>query len=149
MRLVTFAQRSEASPRVGELLADGTIVELEASHMLQWLAGAGHDASGRQYGAGEVRLMAPVPNPPSVRDFYAYEGHVASGFRSRGAEIPDEWYERPAFYFSNPAAIYGPDEPINRPSGTEMLDFELEIGAGIDGAGALAGCALMNDGCAL
>src|SRR5689334_7389410 len=27
-----------------------------------------------------VRLLAPIPNPPSLRDFYAFEDHVKKGF---------------------------------------------------------------------
>jgi fumarylacetoacetate (FAA) hydrolase len=49
------------------------------------------------------------------------------------------------FYFSNPAAIYGPDEPVPRPEGCEMLDFELEIAAVLDGEGRIGGFTLMND----
>jgi fumarylacetoacetate (FAA) hydrolase len=80
-----------------------------------------------------------------VRDFYAYEGHVAAGFRRRESKIPDAWYEAPAFYFTNPAAIFGPGQEIARPAGSTMLDFELEIAAVIDGQGRLAAFTLMND----
>ena len=70
-----------------------------------------------------------MPEPPSVRDFYAFEGHVAAGWRRRGGEIPDAWYEAPVFYFSNPASVHGPGQPVRRPEATRMLDFELEIAA--------------------
>src|ERR1700722_1273010 len=89
--------------------------------------------------------MARVPEPPSVRGFYAFEGHVEAGFKARGSKIPDACYEAPVFYFSNPAAIYGPWADIRRPEGCEMLDFELEIAAVIDGQGQIAGFTLMND----
>jgi fumarylacetoacetate (FAA) hydrolase len=92
-----------------------------------------------------VRLLAPVPEPTSIRDFYAYEEHVAAGFRLRGAKIPDAWYETPVFYFSNPDAVFGPGAPIRRPDGCELLDFELEIAAVIDGEQKIAGFTLMND----
>src|SRR4051812_45881041 len=36
------------------------------------------------YTAGEVRMRTPLPNPPSVRDFYAFEQHVKTGFERRG-----------------------------------------------------------------
>jgi fumarylacetoacetate (FAA) hydrolase len=86
-----------------------------------------------------------VAPPPSVRDFFAYEGHVAAGWRLRGGEIPAAWYEAPTFYFSNPASIHGPDEPVRKPDGTERLDFELEIAAVIGENGEIAGFTLMND----
>ena len=57
-------------------------------------------------------------HPPSVRDFYAFEQHVKTARALRGLEVPPEWYEQPVFYFSNPAAIYGPDDEIPYPRRT-------------------------------
>jgi fumarylacetoacetate (FAA) hydrolase len=113
--------------------------------MLAWLAGEGREHAGRSHAVAEVELLAPVPEPPSVRDFFAFERHVAAGFRRRGSDIPDAWHEAPTFYFSNPASIHGPDEPVRRPDATRMLDFELEIAAVIGGDDEIAGFALMND----
>ena len=144
MRLVTFLAAS-GGPRVGELSRDHVVSELHAMSMIEWLAGEGRSAAGPTYPLADVRLLAPVPEPPSVRDFYAFEGHVEAGFKARGSKIPDAWYEAPVFYFSNPAAIYGPGAEIRRPEGCELLDFELEIAAVIDGQGAIAGFTLMND----
>ena len=109
----------------------------------------GRELSGERLAASELTGLAPVPEPPSVRDFYAHEGHVAAGAKLRGREIAPYWYEAPAFYFSNPAAILGPGEPVRRPGATRMLDFELEIaaviGTGAEGDPAIAGFTLMND----
>ena len=113
--------------------------------MVDWLAGTGRSPTGHEYELSDVRLLAPIPWPPSVRDFYSYEGHVAAGFKRRGTKIPEAWYEAPTFYFSNPAAIFGPDEPITRPQGCERLDFELELAVAIGSEGAIAGFMLMND----
>jgi fumarylacetoacetate (FAA) hydrolase len=124
---------------------DFDILELDAPSMLAWLEGSGQSPTGRRFSLADVRLRAPVPSPPSVRDFYAYEGHVAAGFRARGKQIPEAWYETPVFYFSNPAAVYGPGEEITRPAGCERLDFELEIAAVIGADGEIAGFTLMND----
>ncbi len=134
---------------VGEIEGDSVFV-LEARAMLEWLAGDGRGRTGDVLSTDEVLTLAPVPEPPSVRDFYAYEGHVAAGARLRGREIAPHWYEAPAFYFSNPAAIVGPGEPVGRPESTRMLDFELEIaaviGVGDDrGEPGIAGFTLMND----
>lgn len=131
---------------VGELLADGTVAELEAPDMISWLAGSGRAATGATHQLDELELRAPVPVPPAVRDFYAYEGHVKAGFARRGVEaIPDAWYEAPVFYFSNPASVRGPGEPVRRPEGCEQLDFELEIAAVIGAEHQVAGFTLMND----
>ena len=86
-----------------------------------------------------------MPEPPSVRDFFAYEEHVATGARLRGGEIPEAWYEVPVFYFSNPASIHGPGEAVRKPPLTALLDFELEIAAVIGAGGEIAGFTLFND----
>ena len=147
MRIGSFST-AEARPLVGRLEGDRVNV-LEATTMLEWLAGSGRADTGEVLAADALTLLAPVPEPPSMRDFYAFEGHVAAGARRRGREIAPYWYEAPAFYFSNPAAILGPGEPLRRPASTEMLDFELELAAvvGLDegGAMAIAGFTLMND----
>ena len=147
MRLGRFA-RSDGGAFVGEL--DGDVVhELAAPEMQIWLHGEGRERTGLSMPLGELKTLAPVPSPPSVRDFYAFERHVAAGARLRGREIAPQWYEAPAFYFSNPASIIGPGEPLRRPAATRMLDFELEIaaviGRGADGGPEIAGFTLMND----
>jgi fumarylacetoacetate (FAA) hydrolase len=94
MRLVTFRD-PHGSVRVGRLDGDGDdarVDELAAPTMLHWLRGEGHAPAGRDHALPEVRLLAPVPDPPSVRDFFAYEGHVATGLRLSGRDIPEAWY---------------------------------------------------------
>ncbi len=144
MRLVSFIDPA-GREAVGRL--DGeSVVRLRAATMTTWLRGEGReDAGDAPVALAAVRLLAPVPEPPSFRDFYAFEGHVATGWRRRGGEIPPAWYSAPAFYFSNPASIHGPGQAVRRPSTTRRLDFELEIAAVLDGAGAIAGFTLLND----
>lgn len=83
---------------------------------------------GEGIDVSEIELRAPVPRPPSMRDFYAFEEHVSRSWKRRGEAIPEAWYEVPVFYFSNPAAIYGPGQRVPRPRSTQALDFELEAG---------------------
>jgi fumarylacetoacetate (FAA) hydrolase len=144
VRLVTFAIE-DGQERVGSVRPDGVIDELEARDMLEWLSGSGGRTTGVAHRPDEVRLLAPVPSPPSVRDFFAYEGHVRAGFQRRGGEIPDAWYEAPVFYFSNPGAVFGPDEAVSRPALCRMLDFELEIAAVVGARAEIAGFTLLND----
>jgi fumarylacetoacetate (FAA) hydrolase len=80
-----------------------------------------------------------------VRDFYAFEQHVAAARALRGAEVPREWYEIPVFYFSNPAAIFGPEDDVPYPEGTDELDYELEVAAIVGADGRIAGFTVMND----
>ena len=132
MRLCTFQAEGRSAP--GRIEGE-RVVELAAPSLAAWLAQGGEEVAERPL--AEVRLLAPIPRPPSVRDFYAFERHVAAGWRRRGGEIPGYWYEAPAFYFSNPASVMGPGEPVRRPVVTEMLDFELEIAAIVGGEGEI------------
>ena len=143
MRLVTY-RRPDGSAGVGRL-EDDEIRALAAATMPACLAGEGRAETGEVHALGSAALLAPVPEPPSVRDFFAFEGHVATGWRLRGGEIPGAWYAAPTFYFSNPASVHGPGEPVRRPTATQMLDFELEIAAVIGGEGEIAGFTLLND----
>ncbi|MDP5276751.1 fumarylacetoacetate hydrolase family protein [Chengkuizengella axinellae] len=79
------------------------------------------------YPLEEVTLSAPIPNPPSVRDFYAFEEHVKTARGRRGLTVVPEWYEIPVFYFTNHKAIKGPEEKIEKPKHCSKLDFELEL----------------------
>jgi fumarylacetoacetate (FAA) hydrolase len=74
-----------------------------------------------------VRLLPPVRRPPSIRDFYAFEGHVATARRGRGLDVDPDWYELPVFYFSNPHTVIGPEDTVPHPA-TAELDYELEVG---------------------
>src|SRR5690554_787744 len=71
-----------------------------------------------------ARLRAPILQPPTLRDFFDYEGH-ASGDGRR--ELPDVWYRLPVFYFSNTLRIFGPEEDVPYPSASNLLDYELEL----------------------
>jgi 2-keto-4-pentenoate hydratase/2-oxohepta-3-ene-1,7-dioic acid hydratase in catechol pathway len=113
------------------------------------------EAIGEPEPLDRVHLLTPVPDPPSIRDFYAFEAHVATARRSRGLEMEPDWYQLPVFYFTNPAAVLGPDEHVTTPAGTTELDYELEVAAviGVDCADVapgdwldvVAGFTAMND----
>jgi len=77
------------------------------------------------YEESEVKLLAPVPRPNSIRDFSTYEEHVST---LRGPTKPELWYRFPTAYKGNCCAVIGPDEPIVRPYYTQQLDCELELG---------------------
>jgi fumarylacetoacetate (FAA) hydrolase len=122
------------------------VIQLAAQTLVSFFTGGGQAREHAEFSLDEVRLLAPVQHPPSVRDFYAFEEHVKNArvVTGRGEVVP-EWYEIPAFYFSNPAAIYGPEDEIPCPKGTEKLDYELEVAAVIGARGAIAGFTVMND----
>jgi fumarylacetoacetate (FAA) hydrolase len=82
--------------------------------------------------SGELRFGPPILYPSSLRDFYAFEGHVATMWARRGSDVPEAWYRLPIFYFSNVSEIRGPGDGVWIPRGSEELDFELEIAALVD-----------------
>jgi 2-keto-4-pentenoate hydratase/2-oxohepta-3-ene-1,7-dioic acid hydratase in catechol pathway len=104
----------------------------------------------------EVRLRAPL-QPPTIRDFITFEQHIEGmGLRRNPTNpVTPQWYDAPAFYFSNPYAVVGPHDDVPVPPGCAVFDFELEVGAVIGPAGAnltpeeaeehIAGYVVFND----
>jgi fumarylacetoacetate (FAA) hydrolase len=130
---------------VGAIEGD-RVVHLAAQSLASFFTGGGSAREHDEYVLEDVQLLAPVPRPPSVRDAYAFEEHVRNAARVAGRPgVPDEWYELLVFYFSNPAAIFGPDDEIPFPAGSEELDYELEVAAVIGAEGAIGGFTVMND----
>jgi fumarylacetoacetate (FAA) hydrolase len=121
------------------------VVQLAAQTLQSYFTGGGRAREHAEYALDDVDLRPPVLHPPSVRDFMAFEEHVVNARGRRGAEVPPEWYETPVFYFSNPAAMYGPDQDVPYPEGTEELDYELECAAVIGAEGQIGGFTVLND----
>ncbi len=103
----------------------------------------------------ELAFGPPLLRPPSFRDFYAFEQHVATMWSRRQSEIPEAWYRLPIFYFSNVSEVRGPSDAVWAPRDSQELDFELEVGAIVDtpafdlpaerAAEAIGGYLLLND----
>jgi fumarylacetoacetate (FAA) hydrolase len=97
----------------------------------------------------------PILQPTSLRDFYAFEGHVKTMWERRGGTVPETWYRLPIFYFSNVSEIRGPGDRVWRPAASQELDYELEVAALIDttvvdlsparGEEAIGGYLIFND----
>jgi len=102
--------------------------------------------------APTVRLLAPIPRPPSLRDYLVVEEHLRN---ARKADPPPEWFNIPAYYKGNVDAIYGPEDEVPWPFYTDKLDYELEICAVIgrggraiaaeDAAAHIVGYTIYND----
>lgn len=69
----------------------------------------------------------PVPSVTSLRDFYAFEGHVKNARGRRGLKVPDEWYRIPVFYYSNTSNLFPSGSSVPKPGYTRELDFEGEF----------------------
>jgi 2-keto-4-pentenoate hydratase/2-oxohepta-3-ene-1,7-dioic acid hydratase in catechol pathway len=143
VRLTTL--RTPDGPRVGVLegaMTDGVIRLLEPGPTLVDVIRGGDGAladaarrAARSADAVEVGQadFGPLLEPPSVRDFLTYEAHLAE---LTGAPPPDEWYEMPLFYFSNPASIVAPHGDVRMPPYVTQYDYELEVGAVVGRAGS-------------
>jgi len=107
------------------------------------------------YSPDQVRMLAPLPNPFSLRDFYAFEEHVKRGFEKRGEPMPQEWYELPVYYKGAQHNIIGTDQDVLWPAFTRRFDYELELAMVIGKQGRnvkaenaaeyIAGFTVMND----
>jgi 2-keto-4-pentenoate hydratase/2-oxohepta-3-ene-1,7-dioic acid hydratase in catechol pathway len=107
------------------------------------------------FALADIELLACVPRPTSLRDFYAFEAHVKNARTKRGLDVPPEWYEFPVFYFSNHNAVLAPFADAKKPRDTSMLDYELELACVIGKSGInisradaihhIAGYCIMND----
>jgi fumarylacetoacetate (FAA) hydrolase len=154
MKYLSFTTPPNLKARYGVLAGD-TVVDLTAaegfpSSLLELLQAGPevwqslNDAFGNiapdkiahpTFKIEDVLLLSPIPNPPTLRDFYAFEQHVATAHANRGREVPKEWYEIPVFYFSNPHSTYGHNTGVPMPKYTQALDYELEVAAVIGKAG--------------
>lgn len=158
--------RTAEGPRIGVLGDDGTVAVAPGLSELEPLFGDGGAelrAAGTRIAedpaavapVSELELLAPV-RPTAIRDFMAFEEHVAPYWRQNGlSRGPDVWYERPIGYQSTASTVLGPAEPVRIPGGCAAFDFELEIGAVVDrdlqsaspeeAAGAVAGYLVLCD----
>jgi 2-keto-4-pentenoate hydratase/2-oxohepta-3-ene-1,7-dioic acid hydratase in catechol pathway len=99
--------------------------------------------------AASVKLLAPLPVPPQMRDFMCFEQHLIQAYgrlrRVRAAASPDPekalreleqqgylaipkvWYERPCFYKPNRLNVCGTDQDVAWPAYSNTIDYELEF----------------------
>jgi fumarylacetoacetate (FAA) hydrolase len=142
MRYLTFTPPGESRARLGALLVEDRVVSLGRgdlpADMLSFIqAGEQTWALAEQiarqtqsvWPLNEVGLLTPLSRPNTLRDAYAFETHVKTANRNRGREVPEEWYEFPVFYFTNPTTIFGPGADIHIPRYTQAMDYELEVAA--------------------
>lgn len=77
----------------------------------------------------DIKLLAPVPHPPSCRDAYAFRQHVAAARKNRGMDMIPEYDQFPIFYYTNHNAIIGGGDLPVESDHLQQLDFELEVAA--------------------
>jgi fumarylacetoacetate (FAA) hydrolase len=136
MIFATF--QTPQTPPGPALVSNGRVYPLSFHDMHAVIAAgaeeAARHASRASFPVEEVKFLAPL-KPTTLRDAYAFEQHVRMANQNRGREVPEEWYQFPVFYFTNPHSIFGPDDVIPFPHYTDALDYELEIAVIIGKAG--------------
>lgn len=130
MRFATISTlRASSQPA----LVDGDRVHtLPYADMSAVIAAGAGVAAGRKskdfIAVEDVKFLSPL-KPNTLRDGYAFEQHVKTANKNREREVPEEWYQFPVFYFTNPNAVFGHDDEIPYPPYTNAMDYELEVAA--------------------
>jgi 2-keto-4-pentenoate hydratase/2-oxohepta-3-ene-1,7-dioic acid hydratase (catechol pathway) len=146
MRWATYRSPTDGADHPG-VLHDGALHGLRGTERLldllgdrgERLAAAAERAVADPLdvlGESDAVLRAPIPVPPSIRDFMAFEEHVVTSMRAIGQELDPDWYEIPVFYFTNPAAVLGPHDDVPVSPGSAMFDYELEVAAVVGDSGS-------------
>ncbi len=136
-----------------EILEDWDTNKFKCQNIQDSIVQGNH--TDKSLGFQEVLFQAPIPNPTSCRDGYAFRQHVAAARRNRGVEMIPEFDQYPIFYFTNHNAIQGPGNIVCMPDHFQKLDFELEAAVIIGKKGRnftaeqadnyIAGYCIMND----
>lgn len=136
MRIAAFVL--DGRPRLGTVVEDHVAQLLPPNTDVLDVLAATPDAraelvaSARGLGSVELSSVRPLPplRPTAMRDFLTFEEHVQGvSLAVQGEPIQSEWYDAPGFLFMNPHAVIATGEPVEKPHGTERLDFELEVAA--------------------
>jgi 2-keto-4-pentenoate hydratase/2-oxohepta-3-ene-1,7-dioic acid hydratase in catechol pathway len=149
LKLLSEGLAERAAARISAALLPGDMVGLiegaersldAAQAAIDWAAHCGAEsAAGGVAIVHEMRSLAmlpPVPRPPLLRDFMAFETHLKNIYPRLGREIPPEWYNLPVYYKGNPGSLATHGDDIPMPSYAEELDFEFELAFVIGKGGA-------------
>lgn len=123
MKLVSFSAQHRIV-RPGALQADGSVADLSAAGFPDALSviTAGHTSVDNcpVLPASQIRLRAPLSNPPRV---FAIGLNYRDHAKESGMAIP----ETPVVFFKQTTAIIGPGEAIILPRNSTEPDYEAEF----------------------
>lgn len=145
-RLVEAGSSPAAARRIAAAVIPGDMVEfiaggafsLRAAHDAFDHAMAHEAMSGPPrmiHDPAAVTLLPPVPHPPLVRDFMAFETHLKNIYPKLGRDIPPEWYKMPVYYKGNPGSLGTHGQDVQIPSYADELDYEFELAVVIGKSG--------------
>lgn len=174
MRLITYRRNDQE--KIGAWIdADSSVVDLELaarqhgmSNIRAFSSMVDFIAAGEEYWSAARRWvqsppresvfesagcqpLAPLPVPPQMRDFLAFEQHLLNGFaaskkiranlaadpvaelerveRDGAFSIPPVWYKKPLYYITNRYSVVGSDVDVQWPHYSKIMDYELELAA--------------------
>jgi 2-keto-4-pentenoate hydratase/2-oxohepta-3-ene-1,7-dioic acid hydratase in catechol pathway len=105
---------------------------------------------------GSKKLLPPI-EPKAIRDFVTFERRISTMKKSQpgSGEVPSQWYDAPVYSYMNPYTVFGANDLIPTPPGTQALDFEMEVAAIVlrqasdvsleEAPGFIAGYCIMNN----
>lgn len=134
--LIESGLSRSAAQRISKALLPSSMVQFieggrrsltAAKEALSWCQTHNSEDAQLRHAPDSVALLAPVPRPPLLRDFMAFESHLKNIYPRLGREIPAEWYEFPVYYKGNPADFGAHNHDISVPSYEDELDFEFEL----------------------
>jgi 2-keto-4-pentenoate hydratase/2-oxohepta-3-ene-1,7-dioic acid hydratase in catechol pathway len=140
----TRIDSSQFAPTSVLQLIEGGERALDAVRRMVERTSAEEDLS---YPLGSLTLLPPVPEPPQMRDFSVFPGHIRSApagmqriaARKQGDEckakavkplddVPQVYRDRPIYYITNRFSVSGQDADVTWPDYSGLMDFELEFG---------------------
>jgi 2-keto-4-pentenoate hydratase/2-oxohepta-3-ene-1,7-dioic acid hydratase in catechol pathway len=143
-QILDLAAANSANPAFSSMLSlieAGPSALAEAKKLAgEWKASAAQPLEG-------IKLLAPIPVPPQMRDASVYATHVKNAPRgmqrylarkSQGEEaatkiqaepdVPPVYRQLPVYYITNRFSVVGSDTTVQWPRYSELMDFELEFG---------------------
>ena len=148
MRIVCFEDGEGRG--VGHLTGRDAIQVWDGfADVVAWLeAGSPRPKAARKAKLADVRLLAPLPRPASLRDCMTFEEHIVQATRraalkrvapadrllerlvgrerSIGGMLNRTFYRQPVYYKSNTRSVVGPEADVRIPRYCEIFDYELE-----------------------
>jgi acylpyruvate hydrolase len=139
MKLACFEAPDRSEPFAGTVEGDRVVGFGGPDGVREALAaGSVPDAQLGDWSLSEVRLLSPIPAPPTV---YAIGLNYARHVEETGATAPAQ----PIVFVKVRGSVTGPGGPVRRPAVVEQLDYEGELAIVIGAGGSIGGYCVADD----
>jgi acylpyruvate hydrolase len=137
VKLATF-RAPDGSVRAGQVVDEEVHAFAPGLRVVEVLAGSDPRVLSDSWPLGEVTLLAPVPEPPTV---YAIGLNYAKHIEETGGQRP----EFPIVFVKVRGSVAPPGGPIRCPSVVRRLDYEGELTIVMGADGRTAGFCIADD----